>query len=54
MKREPLTDYRVYLTLNKGKVDVESHDLRPVEKEKPIEKEIKEPEEIILQVKKTK
>ena len=54
MKREPLPDYRVYLTLDKGKVDVEAHDLRPIEKEKPIEKEYREPEEIILQIKKSK
>ena len=53
MKREPLTDYRVYLTLNKGKVDVESHDLRPVEKATPIEKETKEPD-AVLRIKKTK
>jgi len=54
MKREPLTDYRVYVTLDKGKVDVEAHDLRPIEKEKPIEKESREPEEFILRVKKSK
>ena len=54
MKREPLPDYRVYLTLNEGKVDVEAHDLRPIEKEKPIEKESRELEEIILRVKKSK
>ena len=54
MKREPLPDYRVYLTLDKGKVDVEAYDLRPIEKEKPIEKESREPEEFILRVKKSK
>ena len=54
MKREPLPDYRVYLTLDKGKVDVEAYELRPIEKEKPIEKESREPEEFILRVKKSK
>tara|TARA_Y100000361_G_C11136792_1_gene332464 strand:+ start:268 stop:432 length:165 start_codon:yes stop_codon:yes gene_type:complete len=54
MKREPLTDYRVYVTLDKGKVDVEAHDLRPVEKEKPIEEESIKPETVLRIKKKTK
>ena len=54
MKREPLPDYRVYLTLNGGKVDVEAHDLRPIEKEKPIEKESRKPETVLRIKKKTK
>ena len=54
MKRKPLTDYRVYVTLNEGKVDVEAHDLRPVEKENPIEKETKEPDMVLRIKKKTK
>jgi len=54
MKREPLPDYIVYLTLNEGKVDVEAHDLRPIEKEKPIEKESRKPETVLRIKKKTK
>ena len=57
MKRDPLTDYRVYLTLDrdKGVVDVEAHDLRPLVEQEEEKEQIKnEPEEIILHIKKSK